>query len=80
MAADYEAGLALSSIAAPRAGDFAAHHKNMGRISGGSRKTDAIPLQSLEPISRISHLHITLVHCTRGFNQQPNAGQRHRTP
>lgn len=76
MAADYEAGLALSSIAAPRMGDFAVQHEKVGVISAGSRQTAPDSLQSLEPISRFSHLHITLVHCTRvsNSNRMPVSG------
>ena len=76
MAADYEAGPALSSIAALCAGDFALQQIDGEAISTGSRKNARFQLQTLEPISRISHLHITLVHCTRvsNSNRMPGNG------
>jgi hypothetical protein len=82
MAADYEAGPLLSSIAAPQASNFAVQHKSGDAFSTGSRKMQPDWLQSLEPILHLSHLHIILVHCTRvsNSNRMPVSGIVLSTP
>jgi hypothetical protein len=68
MAADYGARSALSSTAVPASVILQRSIFFQTSFLQVLQKNTADALQSLEPFARFSHLHISLVHCTRVSN------------
>jgi hypothetical protein len=80
MAADYEAHPALSSIAATRAGDFAAKHRLSRIDNSGFPKTRPKFVANFGTNFALFAFAQNSCALHQSFKEQPNAGQRHRNP